>query len=68
MAEVVELTVAQAMVRFLSAQYSESDGVEQRLFAGCFGVVPVSETSTLASTRDARVTYEQHKATQKNYL
>ncbi len=26
------------MVKFLSAQYSESDGVEQKLFAGCFGI------------------------------
>ena len=34
----VNLTVAQAMVKFLSAQYSESDGVEQKLFAGCFGI------------------------------
>jgi 3D-(3,5/4)-trihydroxycyclohexane-1,2-dione acylhydrolase (decyclizing) len=32
------LTVAQATVKFLAAQYSESDGVEQRLFAGCFGI------------------------------
>jgi 3D-(3,5/4)-trihydroxycyclohexane-1,2-dione acylhydrolase (decyclizing) len=36
--ETVQLTVAQAMVKFLSAQYSESDGVEQKLFAGCFGI------------------------------
>jgi 3D-(3,5/4)-trihydroxycyclohexane-1,2-dione acylhydrolase (decyclizing) len=34
----VRLTVAQAMVRFLAAQYTERDGVEQRLFAGCFGI------------------------------
>jgi 3D-(3,5/4)-trihydroxycyclohexane-1,2-dione acylhydrolase (decyclizing) len=34
----IRLTVAQALVRFLSAQYSESDGEEQRLFAGCFGI------------------------------
>src|SRR3990170_4784525 len=34
----VKLTVAQAMVKFLSVQYSESDGVEQKLFAGCFGI------------------------------
>ncbi len=34
----VNLTVAQAVVKFLGAQYSESDGVEQRLFAGCFGI------------------------------
>ena len=33
-----QLTVAQAVVKFLGAQYSESDGVEQKLFAGCFGI------------------------------
>ena len=38
MPEPVTLTVAQAMVRFLSVQHSESDGVEQKLFAGCFGI------------------------------
>jgi 3D-(3,5/4)-trihydroxycyclohexane-1,2-dione acylhydrolase (decyclizing) len=32
------LTVAQAVVRFLAAQYSERDGVEQRLIPGCFGI------------------------------
>src|SRR3990170_9003305 len=36
--DTVRLTVAQAMVRFLAAQYTERDGVEQRLFAGCFGI------------------------------
>ncbi len=34
----VRLTVAQALVRFLAAQYSERDGVEQRLIPGCFGI------------------------------
>ena len=34
----VRLTVAQAVVRFLTLQYSERDGVEQRLIAGCFGI------------------------------
>ncbi len=38
MAQTVHLTVAQAMVRFLSVQYSSSDGVEQKLFAGCLGI------------------------------
>ena len=37
-ARTVRLTVAQALVRFLGAQYSESDGTEQKLFAGCFGI------------------------------
>lgn len=34
----VELTVAQATIRFLSNQYSERDGVERRLVAGAFGI------------------------------
>ena len=32
------LTVAQAIVRFLASQYSERDGAEKRLIAGCFGI------------------------------
>ncbi|MEU0566600.1 3D-(3,5/4)-trihydroxycyclohexane-1,2-dione acylhydrolase (decyclizing) [Nonomuraea sp. NPDC005983] len=32
------LTVAQAVVRFLAGQWSERDGVERRLFGGCFGI------------------------------
>jgi len=36
--ELVRLTVAQALVRFLAAQHSERDGAEQPLFAGCFGI------------------------------
>ncbi|WP_328997372.1 3D-(3,5/4)-trihydroxycyclohexane-1,2-dione acylhydrolase (decyclizing) [Kribbella sp. NBC_00709] len=34
----VRLTVAQALVRFLSVQYSERDGQRQKLFAGCLGI------------------------------
>ena len=34
----VRLTVAQALVRFLAVQYSERDGVRQRLIPGCFGI------------------------------
>jgi 3D-(3,5/4)-trihydroxycyclohexane-1,2-dione acylhydrolase (decyclizing) len=34
----VRLTMAQALVRFLASQYVERDGVEQRFFAGCFGI------------------------------
>jgi 3D-(3,5/4)-trihydroxycyclohexane-1,2-dione acylhydrolase (decyclizing) len=34
----VRLTVAQAVVRFLAEQYSERDGVEQRLIPGAFGI------------------------------
>ncbi|TMR95982.1 3D-(3,5/4)-trihydroxycyclohexane-1,2-dione acylhydrolase (decyclizing) [Nonomuraea basaltis] len=34
----VRLTVGQAVVRFLGAQWSERDGHRQRLFAGCLGI------------------------------
>lgn len=34
----VRLTAAQALVRFLSNQYIERDGAEQRMFAGMFGI------------------------------
>src|SRR2546430_14757236 len=30
--------MAQALVRFLGAQYVERDGVEHRFIAGCFGI------------------------------
>ncbi len=36
--ETVRLTVAQALVRFLTRQYSERDGERQRLIPGCFGI------------------------------
>ncbi len=38
MTERVRLTVAQALIRFLTRQYTERDGFEQRLIAGCFGI------------------------------
>ncbi len=34
----MRLTVAQALVRFLSCQFSERDGEQRRLVAGCFGI------------------------------
>ncbi len=34
----IRLTVAQAAVQFLAAQYSERDGVEHKLFEGCLGI------------------------------
>ncbi len=34
----MRLTVAQALVKFLANQYSERDGVEQRLVPGMFGI------------------------------
>src|SRR5690242_13668760 len=37
-ARTVRLTVGQALVKFLSVQFSERDGREQRLIPGCFGI------------------------------
>jgi 3D-(3,5/4)-trihydroxycyclohexane-1,2-dione acylhydrolase (decyclizing) len=34
----MRLTAAQALVRFLTAQYAERDGVRHRFFGGCFGI------------------------------
>ncbi|MFB4295887.1 3D-(3,5/4)-trihydroxycyclohexane-1,2-dione acylhydrolase (decyclizing) [Actinomadura sp. NTSP31] len=34
----MRLTVGQAVVRFLAAQWSERDGAERRFFPGCFGI------------------------------
>ncbi|MCH8063965.1 MAG: 3D-(3,5/4)-trihydroxycyclohexane-1,2-dione acylhydrolase (decyclizing) [Chloroflexi bacterium] len=36
--ETKRLTTAQALIRFLSEQYVERDGIEQRFFAGVFGI------------------------------
>src|SRR3990167_9476996 len=34
----VRLTVAQATIKFLKNQYVQRDGVENKFFAGCFGI------------------------------
>jgi 3D-(3,5/4)-trihydroxycyclohexane-1,2-dione acylhydrolase (decyclizing) len=34
----IRLTVTQAIVRYLSVQYTSRDGIEQRMFAGMFGI------------------------------
>jgi 3D-(3,5/4)-trihydroxycyclohexane-1,2-dione acylhydrolase (decyclizing) len=33
------LTTAQALIRFLNAQYVERDGIEHKFFGGCFGIL-----------------------------
>lgn len=38
MTQQIRLTMAQALITFLKAQYVERDGVEQPFFAGCFGI------------------------------
>src|ERR671923_818802 len=36
--ETIRLTMAQAIIKFLKAQYIERDGIEQQFFAGCYGI------------------------------
>ena len=36
--EAIRLTVAQATIKFLKNQYVQRDGVENKFFAGCFGI------------------------------
>lgn len=37
-AKTVRLTMAQALIKYLTKQYVERDGKEQAFFAGCFGI------------------------------
>jgi 3D-(3,5/4)-trihydroxycyclohexane-1,2-dione acylhydrolase (decyclizing) len=37
--EIKRLTVAQAVIAYLKNQYVERDGVQNRFFAGCFGIL-----------------------------
>ncbi len=47
-AETVRLTMAQAMVRYLCAQYTEIDGARVPLFAGVFGIFGHGNVTCLA--------------------
>ncbi len=38
MTQMIRLTMAQALIAFLKAQFVERDGIEQPFFAGCFGI------------------------------
>jgi len=46
------LTVAQATIRFLSAQYSQRDGVRQRLIPGVFGIFGHGNVTGLGQALD----------------
>ena len=67
----MRLTVGQAVVRFLAAQYSERDGDRHRLVEGCFGifghgnVAGVGQALLQATLLQA---HETHEADLKYYL
>ena len=48
----VRLTTAQALVRYLTAQYSERDGTEQRLIAGAYGIFGHGNVAGLGQALD----------------
>src|SRR5271166_5432328 len=60
----IRLTAAQAMVRFLSAQRVEIDGVKQRLFEGVFAIFGHGNVAGLGealyAAREALPTYRAH--------
>jgi 3D-(3,5/4)-trihydroxycyclohexane-1,2-dione acylhydrolase (decyclizing) len=48
----VRLTMAQALVRFLAAQYTERDGVRQPFFGGMFGIFGHGNVAGVAQALD----------------
>jgi 3D-(3,5/4)-trihydroxycyclohexane-1,2-dione acylhydrolase (decyclizing) len=48
----VRLTMAQALVRFLAAQYTERDGVRQPFFGGVFGIFGHGNVAGVAQALD----------------
>jgi 3D-(3,5/4)-trihydroxycyclohexane-1,2-dione acylhydrolase (decyclizing) len=62
----VRLTVAQAVVRFLASQYSERDGMRQRLIPGCFGIFGHGNVAGIAQA--LLQAHERNEAELKYYL
>jgi 3D-(3,5/4)-trihydroxycyclohexane-1,2-dione acylhydrolase (decyclizing) len=60
----MQLTVAQALVRFLAAQHTERDGVRHRLIAGCFGIFG---HGNVAGVGQALLEAERHGAPELPY-
>ncbi len=50
----IRLTTAQALVRFLAAQYVERDGAERRFFAGVFAIFGHGNVAGLGEALDAQ--------------
>jgi len=61
----MQVTVAQALVRFLEQQYVDRDGDRHRFFAGCFGifghgnVAGIGQALLEATERDGGLSYHQ---------
>ena len=59
----IQLTTAQAIVRYLGAQHSERDQKSQRLFAGCFGILGHGNIAGMGQALDQekKLTYYQSR-------
>jgi 3D-(3,5/4)-trihydroxycyclohexane-1,2-dione acylhydrolase (decyclizing) len=59
----MRLTVGQALIRFLSAQYSERDGNRQPFFAGCWGIFGHGNVAGLSQALlEARDSFRYYQA------
>lgn len=59
----IKLTTAQALIRYLSVQYSERDQKRQRFFAGCFGILGHGNIAGIGQALDQEklLTYYQSR-------
>jgi len=58
----VRLTMAQALIRFLTLQRVERDGVEAPLFAGCFGIFGHGNVAGIGEALQATPTLRYYQA------
>ena len=58
----IQLTTAQAIVRYLGAQYSERDQKSQRLFAGCFGILGHGNIAGMGQALDQEKTLTYYQS------
>jgi 3D-(3,5/4)-trihydroxycyclohexane-1,2-dione acylhydrolase (decyclizing) len=60
--EIRRLTMAQAVIAFLQAQYSERDGRRQPFFAGCFGIFGHGNISGIGQALQQMPTFRYYQA------
>lgn len=58
----IQLTTAQAIVRYLGAQYSERDQKSQHLFAGCFGILGHGNIAGMGQALDQEKTLTYYQS------
>lgn len=56
------LTMAQALIRFLTTQYVERDGITQPFFAGCFGIFGHGNVAGIGQALQQTPTFRYYQA------